>query len=917
METSSARKQITSTMKALQRLAANDAYVAPRVQKLAVAGLHILHDADQLSASLTASDFTSNLQRFNRYQQIMKTGLSITDDLLQLIQYTEAQLNRTKLGEVRLAAALKLTVLAGFTLAVVGTGLIFFVFAKKTRRRIGFLISQSLLLKKLEVSEQPLGGNDELAYLDSVFREVCQKLRLILEQHQMIIQMLAHDIRSPIMATKVSVEIFEEILSTDEHTANTCASVSAACDHILTVVNDFLLMEKLECKMESIKISEFNAAESLEASIDSVSTTARNKDIRIVSVSEGAALISADEEKLFQALCHLLLNAIKAAPKGSVVTVKHSQDRFFDLIQVHDTGPAVSTDSSVDVFGKFSLAGRGAPAPTSNLGLYICKKLIELQDGNITVLSDSIAGTTFSIAIPKKCSRPPQVQEAGRLPSQDIANQSLWYKATHPGLICNGLILLLVSIAVQGVWLFWMDQNIDHSERLQMQRHKQAVLVSAVSRLWLDAYRAESFAAFFLVTRRPQYRDKVIVEVSALEGIVSSLAGGTATLAPQELRQWNETKGFIKHEISQLKLRIDSVNLNSIADEIGAIPIMIDRAASLNSKLARLVTAESRVLADMGDAEESFHSEVQSKLSLAMLGNLLIYLTLWSYFTQIVAKRLRRLTENARRLPLREKLIPPLTGEDEFALLDQLLQESAAALEVASRERSQLLDMLAREIREPLLSIENALSRLEGYVSLDSNVPPRALQNLLAARGNAGRILGLTNDLLLLDSLQQGKMELNLSNCSLVDLVDQAILTAACLGETKHIPIEKEVMIGTCYADEQRIVQVLTNLLTNSIKFSKPGSPVKVFASHASSATTFTVEDNGPGMNEETVEKIFNKFVQGNDSKNQGFGLGLAICKLIVHSHCGQIGVESEPGKGTKFWFSIPRSLSTEKPHSH
>lgn len=472
-ETSAARKQIIDTMNALQRLAANDAYFAPRMQELEAVGLQILQDADQLSASLTASEFTSNLQRFNRYQQIMKTGLRITDDLLQLIQYIEAQLSRTELGEDRLAAALKMTVLGGFTLAAVGTCLIFFVFARKTRRRTEVLIREARLLKQLEVSDQPLGGNDELAFLDSVFREVCQKLRLMVEQHQMIIQMLAHDIRSPIMATKVSVEIFEEILNTYERTSNISASVSDACDQILTVVNDFLLMEKLECKMESIKISQFDAAESLDASIDSVSSTARNKDIRIVSLYDGAALISADEEKLFQALSHLLLNAIKAAPKGSVVTVKHSQDMFYDLIQVHDTGPAISTHSSVDVFDKFNPTSRGALAPTSNLGLYVCKKLIELQNGNINVLSDSIAGTTFSIAIPKKFTRPPQVQQANRLPSQDITNHSLWYKVTHPGLIGSGLILLLVSLGVQGVWLFWMDQNIVHSELLQMQRRKQ------------------------------------------------------------------------------------------------------------------------------------------------------------------------------------------------------------------------------------------------------------------------------------------------------------------------------------------------------------------------------------------------------------------------------------------------------------
>ncbi|HEY9715451.1 MAG TPA: sensor histidine kinase, partial [Chroococcales cyanobacterium] len=106
------------------------------------------------------------------------------------------------------------------------------------------------------------------------------------------------------------------------------------------------------------------------------------------------------------------------------------------------------------------------------------------------------------------------------------------------------------------------------------------------------------------------------------------------------------------------------------------------------------------------------------------------------------------------------------------------------------------------------------------------------------------------------------------------------------------------------------VLQVVVNYLGNAIKFAPPDSKIEVSAQQIDSQVRVSVQDEGPGMTKDDQKKLFQKFYQTEDGKaEKGFGLGLAICKLIVESHGGKVGVESEPGKGACFWFKIDSSV--------
>jgi signal transduction histidine kinase len=134
------------------------------------------------------------------------------------------------------------------------------------------------------------------------------------------------------------------------------------------------------------------------------------------------------------------------------------------------------------------------------------------------------------------------------------------------------------------------------------------------------------------------------------------------------------------------------------------------------------------------------------------------------------------------------------------------------------------------------------------------------------------------------------------------------------LAENKQLKIEAEIPQQTpIEADAQRIVQVLTNLLANAVKYAPVGGEIKLKVHEKDSCWQFSVSDNGPGIDEENQKTVFDRYVQVDSKENRelvGSGLGLAICKGLVEAHGGTIKVDSRVGQGSTFAFTLPKSRS-------
>ncbi|HEY9716978.1 MAG TPA: HAMP domain-containing sensor histidine kinase [Trichormus sp.] len=347
---------------------------------------------------------------------------------------------------------------------------------------------------------------------------------------------------------------------------------------------------------------------------------------------------------------------------------------------------------------------------------------------------------------------------------------------------------------------------------------------------------------------------------------------------------------------------------------------MIDEAAQDIFKLA----ANAKEVEASSPKIQAQYRDASMAVLLSQLGvSALIAIALCIHFNRTTVRRLGVVMDNTVRLSKGQPLHPPLQGTDEIARLDGVFNEMAAALKEAEQRRAaveklkqEFLSMVTHDLRTPLTSVRAALTILGtgAHGQLNQN----GQETLDDAEANVVRLINLINDLLDIDKLESGKFELDIDEVALTSVVQRSISAVEGYAKQQQVNIVSAVDdTGLIYADGDRLVQVLVNLLSNAIKFSRASQTVTLRAHPISEQEyQFAVIDEGRGVAPEVKDKIFRRFEQATieDSKELGgSGLGLAICKAIVEEHHGTIGVDSEFGKGSTFWFRIPtgRKAST------
>jgi two-component system, OmpR family, sensor histidine kinase VicK len=232
--------------------------------------------------------------------------------------------------------------------------------------------------------------------------------------------------------------------------------------------------------------------------------------------------------------------------------------------------------------------------------------------------------------------------------------------------------------------------------------------------------------------------------------------------------------------------------------------------------------------------------------------------------------------------------------------------------------KDEFISTVSHELRTPLTSLRAALG-LVSSGSLDKR-PEKQRQMIDIAIANSDRLIRLVNDILDFDSVERGRLLLHRRPIEAVDLLRRAADVAHGAAVLARISFHIESPLAPVDVDEERILQVLSELLTNAIKFSPQDSSIRLSAQYAPPSESdkqalvpgevcFTVEDQGRGIAPEKLERIFERFQQGDASDSRdlgGTGLGLALCRSIVEQHGGRIWVESIVGKGSKFLFTLP-----------
>lgn len=267
-----------------------------------------------------------------------------------------------------------------------------------------------------------------------------------------------------------------------------------------------------------------------------------------------------------------------------------------------------------------------------------------------------------------------------------------------------------------------------------------------------------------------------------------------------------------------------------------------------------------------------------------------------------VTEKTQNLTRAYERLQL---------SNQNLAVANRELEEANKKLKELDQLKSDFISIVSHELRTPLTSIK-------AFAELIIMKPGMALarqQKLLGViNSETDRLARLINDILDLTKIEAGKLSWHITELSVDEVIRSSIATMQSLADNKSIPVSLQIepRLPVLVGDRDRLVQVLTNVLSNSIKFTPQGGKIEVTARLVQTPKpqiVVSVSDTGVGIPEEDLEMIFEKFQRSGDvltNNTEGTGLGLTISRQIVEYHGGRIWVESTLGKGSTFTFTLP-----------
>ncbi|MBC8096379.1 MAG: PAS domain-containing protein [Akkermansiaceae bacterium] len=227
-------------------------------------------------------------------------------------------------------------------------------------------------------------------------------------------------------------------------------------------------------------------------------------------------------------------------------------------------------------------------------------------------------------------------------------------------------------------------------------------------------------------------------------------------------------------------------------------------------------------------------------------------------------------------------------------------------LKQLERNREEFVANVSHELRTPLSLIKGYTETLLDGAKDNPEVTTRFLQTI---QRNSERLQFLIEDLLTISELESGRLKMNLQRIQVRPLVEKVLEDFKPQARGRKVVLQNEVPELSIQADSDRLQQVLGNLITNAIKYGRTEGHVTVRATRVNGSVELCVQDDGPGIPTEALERVFERFYRVDKARSReqgGTGLGLSIVKHIVLCHGGKVWVKSELGKGAAFYFTVP-----------
>jgi signal transduction histidine kinase len=249
----------------------------------------------------------------------------------------------------------------------------------------------------------------------------------------------------------------------------------------------------------------------------------------------------------------------------------------------------------------------------------------------------------------------------------------------------------------------------------------------------------------------------------------------------------------------------------------------------------------------------------------------------------------------------------PETGSGEIKQMAQAFNSMSGKLESMDKTRNQFVSDASHELKTPLATMKIMIESLIYQPDMEEGLRTEFLSDV---NKEIDRLSAIVGDLLTLVRADGKSVKLDRSRMFLSDVVEDAAHRLRMLADKKSQTLNLELHeMGEIYADKARIDQVVYNLMENAVKYTQEGGTITVTLTKQGREAQLTIEDNGPGIPEDNLTHVFERFYRVDKARGResgGTGLGLAIAQQMINLHSGTIQVESEEGKGTKFIVLLP-----------
>lgn len=484
-------------------------------------------------------------------------------------------------------------------------------------------------------------------------------------------------------------------------------------------------------------------------------------------------------------------------------------------------------------------------------------------------------------------------------------------------LALNATLLL----ALVGQHVRTIDRAVSAAEALS---EVSAQVVLAQSEQGTRLALLEETAAKFAVTRDAGYRSKAMELVTAVDEQVAAV--GALPLATAErqahdalVASWRAAQAPLSEATAVAaarRLRVPAPSLDGLVASLAATREASDAVAH-----AARETMRARLL----DAARERERAVRRSWLAALVAAALVLVTVLA-LRRAITRPLAALTAGTRALAggdFAHRVLVPDRGE--FAAVASSFNDMSARLGALDRMKRDFVTTISHDLKSPLASLRETTALLLDEVPGPLSDAQRRV--LLLQRDSADRLGRMIAKLLDLSRLEAG-LPLNRSDVRLATLLGNAVAHADATGRARRVRVELAPVPPPTlrvHADEDRLQQLVDNLLENAVKFSPADSTVTVTAAllpgegSRGRAVRLTVADRGPGVEPADATRIFERFVQtrtGRSVAQSGVGIGLTICREVVQSHGGRLGVTPREGGGSTFWVELPDAEIAPRPEA-